>query len=439
MAFGGSNFGRSVGGPQIITSYDYDVQINEYGLRNEPKYSHLQLLHEIIQSNEQTLLNQMPPEPIAIGSTCEVHVYSNVEEDGAASNCLAFLSNWNQQTDCIVEINEAGVLIDSAVVAPWSVTIMKGTDCQSIEAIYNTKASVTDAQPENKLTGIPFDEVSFTITSVKGEEIPSINVPIVTAPSPLEQLSVTKDTTDYLWYSTQVPLPPPPSPPLRVIFRTFLPFRQIESNSTTGSLSYLTGGAGGEVVYLFVNGKYEASTIEDRTPTNSLGKAPVSLHFSVPVGASQLDLLSVSMGLNNYGSHMEENQVGIISTVKFNGNPLTDFTHAVGLTGESLPASDGVVHPCENLCWYHLNFPTPLSYDPSPSGLSTIALDLGLSDLFKGILYVNGHMIGRFSPLLPPPSLPFVSPSSLPLPLADIGPSSPTTNSLPHIARSARS
>ena len=130
----------------------------------------------------------MPPEPIANGSTCEVHVYSSVEEDGAASNCLAFLSNWNQQTDCIVEINEAGVFIDSAVVAPWSVTIMKGTDCQSMEAIYNTKASVTNAQPENKLTGIPSMKSPHSHIC-QGREIPSINVPIVTAPSPLEQLS----------------------------------------------------------------------------------------------------------------------------------------------------------------------------------------------------------------------------------------------------------
>jgi hypothetical protein len=428
MAFGGSNFGRSVGGPQIVTSYDYDVQINEYGLRNEPKYSLLQQLHEIIRSNEKTLLDQMPPEPIAIDSTCEVHVYS--EE---ASNCIAFLSNWNEKTDCVVNVDEGGVLIDSVVVNPWSVTIMKGNDCRSLDIIYNTKTSIADAEPENQLTGIPFEEVSFTLTSVKGEVIPSINVPIVTSPSALEQLSVTKDSTDYLWYSTQVSLilPCPHS---------LIPL-QIESNSTSGSLSYLSGGAGGEVLYLFVNGKYETSTIEDRTrglhATSSLEKTPVSLQFPVPLGTSQLDLLSVSMGLNNYGSHMEENQVGIVSSVKFNGVALTDFTHSIGLTGESLLASD-VPHeilPCDSLCWFHLNFPTPLSYDPSPTGLSTIALDLGLSNLFKGVLYVNGHMIGRYcfsSPVLfltLPPTFP----------MADIGPSLPATNSLSLIARSVKS
>ena len=235
---------------------------------------------------------------------------------------------------------------------------------------------------------------------------------------------MTKDSTDYLWYSTQVFFSPPTT-----TTTIFTLFSQIESNSTTGLLSYHTGGAGGEVVYLFVNGKYETSTIKDRKFADSLEAAPVSLHFTVPVGASKLDLLSVSVGLNNYGTHMEENQVGIISTVKFNGNPLTDFTHSIGLSGESLTTSDGVIRPCENLCWYHLSFPTPLSYAPSPSGLSTIALDLGLSKLSKGMIYVNGHMIGRYFPLL----------SHQHSSVSDIGRLLPAISCLPRIARSARS
>lgn len=41
MLYGGTNYGRWVGGPNIITSYDYDVDvaINEYGLPNSKKYN----------------------------------------------------------------------------------------------------------------------------------------------------------------------------------------------------------------------------------------------------------------------------------------------------------------------------------------------------------------------------------------------------------------
>ncbi|XP_062107772.1 beta-galactosidase 9-like [Humulus lupulus] len=39
MYFGGTNFGRTFGGPFYITSYDYDAPIDEYGLLSEPKWS----------------------------------------------------------------------------------------------------------------------------------------------------------------------------------------------------------------------------------------------------------------------------------------------------------------------------------------------------------------------------------------------------------------
>lgn len=33
---GGTNFGRTSGGPFITTSYDYDAPIDEYGKKNKP-------------------------------------------------------------------------------------------------------------------------------------------------------------------------------------------------------------------------------------------------------------------------------------------------------------------------------------------------------------------------------------------------------------------
>jgi hypothetical protein len=122
----------------------------------------------------------------------------------------------------------------------------------------------------------------------------------------------------------------------------------------------------------------------------------VSLQFPVPLGVSQLDLLSVSMGLNNYGAHMEENQVGVVSPMRFNGDPLVEITHSVGLSGESLAEGRAaIIEECQELCWYRLRFNTPSSYQPSPDGLSTIALDLGHTALSKGTLSVNGHLLGR--------------------------------------------
>lgn len=46
MWHGGSNFGRWSGGPYIVTSYDYDVALDEYGTYlfiYSPKYRRLYL------------------------------------------------------------------------------------------------------------------------------------------------------------------------------------------------------------------------------------------------------------------------------------------------------------------------------------------------------------------------------------------------------------
>ncbi|KAE8715395.1 hypothetical protein F3Y22_tig00110174pilonHSYRG00270 [Hibiscus syriacus] len=48
MYHGGTNFGRTAGGPFIATSYDYDDPLDEYGLKRQPKWGHLKDLHRAI-------------------------------------------------------------------------------------------------------------------------------------------------------------------------------------------------------------------------------------------------------------------------------------------------------------------------------------------------------------------------------------------------------
>ncbi|KAF8670752.1 hypothetical protein HU200_050417 [Digitaria exilis] len=47
MYHGGTNFGRTSGGPYITTSYDYDAPLDEYGNIRQPKYGHLKDLHNV--------------------------------------------------------------------------------------------------------------------------------------------------------------------------------------------------------------------------------------------------------------------------------------------------------------------------------------------------------------------------------------------------------
>jgi hypothetical protein len=431
MAFGGSTFGRKAGGPLIVTSYDYDVQINEYGLRAEPKFSLLQQMHSLLQDNKDVLLSQLPPLAVRLTDSCESHTYQAVD---GSDGCIAFLSNWGESEGCSFprrvtddrgdDCEERGVLVP-----PWSVTILSGANCSTVA--YNTKTSAGGAARANRQVATPVR--GFQLSAVKSvrESVPSFSsetkmVPTVVSEWPQEQLSVTADSTDYLWYSTAIPGE-----------------RSITTNMT---LQFTSGTAGGGLFYVYVDGVRVASTLgaaggppviattqskkatrarrtadgwaltsqsgKDTVVVDGAGealsssdrKAPlaegfaVSLNITVPAGGgARLDVLSVSMGLKNYGPFLEAIQVGVVSNFTLNGQPLKGVTHSVGLRGEALHFADqsplgteeGI--SCTDLCWYSAHFATP----PSVQAASHLALELS-STMGKGSVWVNGHHLGRY-------------------------------------------
>lgn len=97
MWFGGSNWGRTTGGksregsllkhlgPMIVTSYDYDVALNEYGLPHNPKYSHSAELHRILKSYASVILSN----PVDPGTPLDNNVFVNVY--GKTGNVVIFL------------------------------------------------------------------------------------------------------------------------------------------------------------------------------------------------------------------------------------------------------------------------------------------------------------------------------------------------------------
>ena len=70
MAFGGTSLARQVGGPNIITSYDYDVQINEYGFRAEPKFSLTAALHQLFNASACCLCTMNATDRPSVAMAC---------------------------------------------------------------------------------------------------------------------------------------------------------------------------------------------------------------------------------------------------------------------------------------------------------------------------------------------------------------------------------
>jgi hypothetical protein len=124
MYFGGTNFGRTSGGPFYITSYDYDAPLDEYGLRSEPKWGHLKDLHAAIKLCEPALVAADAPQYRKLGSKQEAHIYHGDGETGGKV-CAAFLANIDEHKSAHVKFNG-----QSYTLPPWSVSILP--DCRHV-------------------------------------------------------------------------------------------------------------------------------------------------------------------------------------------------------------------------------------------------------------------------------------------------------------------
>lgn len=402
MAFGGSNYGRTVGGPLIVTSYDYDVQINEYALRSEPKFSLLTTLHSHLQEASDILLGTMPPAGVSLNGhrNCESHTYRL--DDG---KCFGFLSNWDDASNCDFPLG-----LSKVTVPAWSVTLVGGSNCSTV--LFNTKTSVKESADRNTITATPVTDFELEPFSSHIESIPSTGVKSIQSEYPLEQLQVTEDSTDYLWYSVECP-----------DGDYFV--------EKSRQLQFRAGVAGGGVMYVFAEGEYVGGTISDAgeppmlpnddykiSRSSEFVKSErknelkaldtdtllVNIGVTIPSTSSRkprLDILSVSMGLKNYGPYLEKMQVGIVSNVTLDSVVLTQFTHRIGLNGEvaNIPTTAvSVSKKYESkslsnarLSWYSSSFVTPAEVTDS----THLAIDIANS-LGKGAIWVNGQMLGRY-------------------------------------------
>jgi hypothetical protein len=195
----------------------------------------------------------------------------------------------------------------------------------------------------------------------------------VLSAAPLEQLSVTRDETDYLFYETNVVDLPPGAP---------LTWNGWRANTYS----------------IFIDGQFVGSQNDD---THALG--PVDYSFNLPDGYDgphTLTILSGSLGLDSAvePGPSQENK-GIVGSVFIEGiNVTSQWIQRPFLTGEILSlytqegtskvswteaVGAGVSTP---LTWYKTQFSTP-------SGTDSVVLNMqGAS---RGHFYVNGIDMGR--------------------------------------------
>ncbi|XP_073033996.1 beta-galactosidase-like isoform X1 [Primulina eburnea] len=389
MYHGGTNFGRTAAGLFVTTSYDYDAPIDEYGLVNEPKYGHLRDLHKAIKQCEPALVSSYPTVSWP-GKNQEVHVFRTKSGD-----CSAFLSNYDPTYSAKLTFGNTQYDLP-----PWSISILP--DCKT--AVYNT-ARISSKGSDAKM--IPVN--GGLSWQSYNEETPSADNSDTLAMEGLwEQVNVTRDSSDYLWYLAQVNI------------------ASDEAFLKNGRLPLLTVMSAGHALHVFINGqlsgticifllvrptnlcKISCSVIGTVYGSLDQPKLTFSRNVNLKVGINKISLLSVAVGLPNVGVHYETWNTGVLGPVILNGlnegtRDLTKqrWSYKVGLKGESLSLDtisgsssvewneESLLVQKQPLTWYKTTFNAPEGNDP-------LALDmLGMG---KGEIWVNGVSLGRHWP-----------------------------------------
>ncbi|KAH9804748.1 Beta-galactosidase 7 [Citrus sinensis] len=373
---GGTNFGRTSGGPYLTTSYDYDAPIDEYGHLNQPKWGHLRELHKLLKSMEKTLTHGNVTNT-DYGNSVSATVYATEE----GSSC--FLANENQSEDSTITFQGSSYNLPA-----WSVSILP--DCKTEEfntAKVNTQTNVKVKRPNqagNDQAPLQWKWRPEMINDfvVRGKGHFALNTLI-------DQKS-TNDVSDYLWYMTNADL------------KDDDPILSGSSNMT------LRINSSGQVLHAYVNGNYVDSQWTKYGASNDLFERPVKLTR----GKNQISLLSATVGLQNYGSKFDMVPNGIPGPVLLVGRVGDEtiikdlsshkWTYKVGLYGlddkkfynakaanSERGWSSKNVPLNRRMTWYKTTFEVPLENDP---------VVLNLQGMGKGFAWVNGYNLGRYWP-----------------------------------------
>ncbi|XP_075485409.1 beta-galactosidase 8-like isoform X2 [Primulina tabacum] len=368
MYHGGTNFGRSAGGPFITTSYDYDAPIDEYGLLRQPKWGHLKDLHEVIKLCEEAMV-ATDPQTTSLDSNLEATVYKT--ESGL---CAAFLVNLDMQSDATVKFNG-----NSFNLPAWSVSILP--NCKNVAlntATINSVATISKFVRQPSQEGTIASDAFISGWSWINEPVGISSDNAFTKLGLLEQINTTADRSDYLWYSVSV---------------------EINGNE---SKTVLHIDSLGHMLHVFINGELAGRGIRSNSGHEVSRDVPISL---IP-GENKIDLLSLTVGLQNYGAYFDTVGTGVTSPVQLKGlqNGSTfdlssqQWTYQIGLKGEELGLSSGSsslwvsqsdLPKNQPLIWYKTTF-------DAPTGSNPVALNF--TGLGKGEAWINGQSIGRYWP-----------------------------------------
>lgn len=383
MWHGGTNFDHD-GMFLQTTSYDYDAPINEFGFPTI-KYHHFANLHHALAAIENVLLAQDDPVVRRPGPNQIIYTY------GTGAQVVTFYCNDSAKQIHTMKINGSLMKIQSN-----SVIIT-----QSGRILFDSARVPLELAPERTDTRVKTLQDWF----VWNEPMPSKRTDGIISPTPIEQLSLTGDTSDYCWY-------------------TF----DLDNTVDTPIHGPLVFSGFGDSCACYLDGSYVSSHISPMIEEQGIldeSRVQAKITLTLPPGKHSISVFSISLGLIKGDwmighQNMVNERKGIWGHISYNNEPVPGpCTMHPGLRGESahiwnIPCTDQqwdsypviesatknpaiyqpelqkVVNPEEPIQprWFQSAF----QYTPSARPVF-----LSIPGPIKGMIWINDHCIGRMN------------------------------------------
>jgi hypothetical protein len=376
MWHGGNNYGRTAGSG-VTTMYADDVCLHADGTPNEPKYTHLSRLQHLIADRAEGILSQDPNRTLLPMWNGQRWVYGSGQ----------YLYTYPPSTHFVINQHPGPVIINyqnqNISMKDQSLRIYD----DNMNVLWDSDIYSDISSDNSEILPIVVGPLQWQTWS---ESSKILNSSVVTSPSPLEQLNLTNDETIYLWYRRNV---------------------TIQQPSATTLITVQTRAS--NALLFFLDGQY-LDEFDDRNHQQGGVVAAVTVdlsHFK-PNQQYLLEILSISLGLdNNVGPSIYENK-GIVGNVTLDGQLLLDnqtetnfWEHQKGLIGEYLQIyteqgsskvnwdpqwTKGINQP---ITWFQAKFDLD-HLVKEDTNANPVLLDA--QGLNRGHAFINGNDIGLY-------------------------------------------
>ncbi|KAL2912449.1 Beta-galactosidase 7 [Polyrhizophydium stewartii] len=397
MWHGGTNFGRTAGN-RITTTYDYDAPITEYGFRHATKYAHLAQMHQVLGKYADVIVDNDINGPPGSGDY-ETHTYG----DTSTPNSIVFLSNNHKFDDHDMEFDGTWVKVPHRSV---TFLVRDTADGNKWKAVFNTATiqKTTNSDLSSPATAPVHIPLANFASHTEAPGIWNASLAITRDGYHAEQLSITRDKTDCMWYVKEV------------------------DNDLQRESGTIYIGNPWDVIHSFIDGVYigrsESESHDGNNGFRLYAREALEKAGKPTNGKHTVQIMTCASGLFNYGNNFENEKKGLLGKDYVSGQYFSEGTWSfqAGTLGEYMKvfdpsfadnaaspfwmtASNATLPINTPLTWYRTTIPKATiqaevdklrARADKEIDHPMLSFALYTGSLERGEVWVNGHSIGRF-------------------------------------------